>query len=173
MSAMKTWQCVISAIILAVSLYAQDFQPLPAPPDVIGVPFYLDRSASELKKLASEPYKEHTGAAVFNSTVTTSVQLQGTASAFRIPAQEKIVIVFDATTMPRLYKFTVNGKKREFPFTKGNQRNSTPIDPLSISVSKYKGGAAYQFSADEPLTPGEYAILFAGRLYTFGIDEKK
>ena len=51
MSAMKTAGFFIFVIILAVPLIAQDFQPLPAPPKVIGVPFYLDSSAGELKKL--------------------------------------------------------------------------------------------------------------------------
>ena len=171
MSTMKSWQCVIPAIILAVSLYAQDFQPLPAPPDVIGVPFYLDRSASQLKKLATEPYKNHDPVpGVF--TMTQSVEVKGAASAFRISRQDKIVFVYDATTIPRLYKFTVHDSKRKFDYGKVNARNSTPVEGLPISVSRYKE-TAYQFSADEPLTPGEYAILFADHLYTFGVDEKK
>jgi len=168
---MKTWQCVISAIILAVSLHAQDFQPLPAPPVVVGVPFYLDRSAGELKKLAIEPYKNHDPSpGIF--TMAQAVEVKGAASAFRISSQDKIVFVYDATTIPRLYRFTVHGSKRKFEYGKVNARNSTLVEGLPITVSRYKE-TAYQFSADAPLPPGEYAILFADRLYTFGIDEKK
>ncbi len=56
MSAMKTAGFVLLVIILAAPLFAQDFQPLPAPPKVVGVPFYLDSAAGELKKLANEPF---------------------------------------------------------------------------------------------------------------------
>lgn len=173
MSAMKTAAFVTLAIILAVPLFAQDFQPLPAPPNVVGVPFYLDSSAGELKKLPNEPYKEHaSGGGPFSQTVTQNVQMEGKTSAFRIPSHNKIVFVYDATTLPRLYKFTVKGSKREFPFEKGNLRNSTPIDGITVSVSRYKE-TALQFSSDQPLEPGEYAIIFGNRIFTFGVDDKK
>jgi hypothetical protein len=172
MSAMKTSAFVILVIILAVPLFAQDFQPLPAPPNVVGVPFYLDSSAGELKKLATEPYKEHASVRPFSNTVTQNVLMEGTTSSFRIPSHNKIVFVYDATILPRLYKFTVKGSKREFPYEKGNRRDSTPIDGITVSVSRYKE-AALQFSSDQPLEPGEYAIVFADRIYTFGVDDKK
>ncbi len=124
MSAMKTAAFVIFVIIFAAPLFAQDFQPLPAPPSVVGVPFYLDMSAGELKKLANEPYKEHASVNnPFSNTVTRNVQMEGKASAFRIPNQNKIVFVYDPTTLPRLYKFMVKSSKREFPYQKGNVRN--------------------------------------------------
>ena len=66
----------------------------------------------------------------------------------------------------------VRGKERKFEYGKVSVRSSTPIDGLPISVSRYKD-AAFQFSADQPLEPGEYAILFADKLYTFGVDGKK
>lgn len=165
---MKTAGFVLLVIILAVPLFAQDFQPLPAPPDVVGVPFYLDSSAGELKKLANEPYKEH---AHYGIKITWNVQMEGKSSAFRIPSHNKIVFVYDATTLPRLYKFTVKGSKREFPYEKGDQRNSTAIDGITVSVSRYKE-TAFQFSSDQPLEPGEYAIVFGDRIYTFGVDDK-
>ena len=170
MSAMKTAGFVILVIILAAPLFAQDFQPLPAPPKVVGVPFYLDSSAGELKKLANEPYKEHaSGGGPFSTTITRNVQMEGKTSAFRIPSHNKIVFVYDATTLPRLYKFTIKGSKREFPYEKGNLRNSTPIDGITVSVSRYKE-TALQFSSDQPLEPGEYAIIFGDRIHTFGVD---
>jgi len=171
---MKITNLLISVIILAASVSAQNAQ-LPPPPDVVAVPFYLDNTAHELKKLPKEPYKEHRGAPAFSMTnaFNASAQVQGNASELRVPSQDKIVFVFDATTVPRLYKFNVSGKKREFAYEKGNQRNSTPIPGLPITVSKYKGGGAYQFSADEPLAPGEYGIVFGDSIYTFGVDEKK
>jgi len=172
MSAMKTAAFVILVINLAAPLFAQDFQPLPAPPSVVGVPFYLDMSAGELKKLANEAYKEHASRGPFSNTITRNVEMEGKASAFRIPSHNKIVFVYDATTLPRLYKFTVKGSKREFPYSKGNLRDSTPIDGVAVSVSRYKG-TALQFSSDQPLEPGEYAILFGDRIYTFGVDDKK
>lgn len=170
---MKTAGFVILVIIFALPLFAQDFQPLPAPPNIVGVPFYLDSSAGELKKLATEPYKEHhSGGSPFNNTITRNVQIEGKASAFRIPSHDRIVFVYDATTLPRLYKFAVKGSKREFPYEKGNVRNSTPIDGINVSVSRYKG-TAFQFSADQSLEAGEYAIIFGDRIYTFGVDDKK
>lgn len=173
MSGMKTAAFVMLLTILAAPSFAQDFQPLPAPPSIVGVPFYLDMSVSELKKLPNEPYKEHaSGGGPFSTTVTRNVQMEAPTSAFRILSHDKIVFVYDATTLPRLYKFTVKGSKREFPYSKGNLRNSTPIDGIAVSVSRYKG-TALQFSADQPLEPGEYAIVFADHIYTFGIDDKK
>ncbi len=172
MSAMKTAGFVILVIILAAPLFAQDFQPLPAPPNVVGVPFYLDSSAGELKRLANEPYKEHGSAGFMSNTLTRMVQMEGKTSAFRIPSHNKIVFVYDATTLPRLYKFTVKGSKREFPYEKGNLRNSTPIDGITVSVSRYKE-TAFQFSSDQPLEPGEYAIVFGEHIYTFGVDDTK
>ena len=171
---MKITNLLIFAIIAAASLSAQDAQ-LPPPPDAVGVPFYLDNTAHALTKLPKEPYKEHKGAPAFSMTnaFNVSAQVEGTASTVRIPRQDKIVFVFDATTVPRLYKFNVSSKKREFAYEKGNQRNATPIPGLPITVSKYKGGAAYQFSADDPLAPGEYGIVFGDSIFTFGVDEKK
>jgi len=170
---MKTSVFVILAITLAVPLFAQDFQPLPAPPNVVGVPFYLDTSAGELKKLANEPYKEHASQGnPLTNAFTRNVQMEGTTSAFRIPSHNKIVFVYDATTLPRLYKFTVKGSKREFPYEKRDQRNSTAIDGITVSVSRYKE-TAFQFSSDQPLEPGEYAIVFGDHIYTFGVDDRK
>jgi hypothetical protein len=171
MSAMKIAGFAIIAIIFAVPLFAQDFAPLPAPPSVLGVPFYLDISAGELKKLPMEPYKNYDPVpGIF--TMSQALEVKGAASAFRIPNQNKIVFVYDATTIPRLYKFTVNGSKRKFEYGKVNVRNSTPVEGLTISISRYKE-TAFQFSSDQTLSPGEYAILFGDRLYTFGVDDKK
>jgi hypothetical protein len=174
MSAMKITHLLILSIILGSSLSAQDAQ-LPPPPEIVAVPFYLDNTAHELKKLPKEPYKEHKGAPTvsFTNAFIISAQVQGNASELRIPSQDKIVFVFDATTVPRLYKFTQSGKKREFAYEKGNQRNATPIPGLPVTVSKYKGGSAYQFSADERLAGGEYGIVFGENIYTFGVDDKK
>jgi hypothetical protein len=171
---MKVFSFTVFLMFLAASLCTQDSQALPAPPDVVGVPFYLDTVAGELKKLPTEPYKGHNNAGPFTvlAGVTESVQVQGPASSFRIPIQDKIIFVFDATNFPKVYKFTVNGKRREFRFGKVSQHNSTPIEGLPISVSRFKD-TAYQFSTDQPLDAGEYAIVFADRIYTFGVDEKK
>jgi len=173
---MKTAAFVALIVVFSVSSFAQDFQPLPAPPDVIDVPFYLDMSVGELKKLPNEPYKEHAGGGSLSKTFT--VEMKEKASSFRIPAHNKISFVYDATTIPRLYKFTVKGSKREFPYDKrsygffGNSSRDSHIDGIAVSVSRYKE-TAFQFSSDQPLDPGEYAIIFADRIYTFGVDEKK
>lgn len=172
MSAMKTAGFVILAVILAVPLFAQDFQPLPAPPNVVGVPFYLDSSAGELKKLLTEPYKNNDAPGVSVLPRKRSVEVKGAASAFRVSSQNKIVFVYDATTTPRLYKFTVNGNKRKFEYGKVSASSSTPIDGITISVSRYRD-TAFQFSSDQPLEPGEYAIVFSDHIYTFGVDDKK
>jgi hypothetical protein len=151
------------------SLFAQD-AALPAPPDTVGVPYYLDSAAAQLKKLNTEPYKKHDPVPGV-IPMTQTVEVKGSASALRVPSQDKILFVYDATTMPRLYKFTVNGSNRKFAYGKVSVRNSTPIEGLTISVSRYKE-TAYQLSADQPLSPGEYAIVFADRIFTFGVDGK-
>ena len=171
MNAMKLPRVAVFLMVLAVSSLAQDFQPLPAPPDVVGVPFYLDSSAGALKKLPAEPYKEHDGRGPFTLNAPQTVQMQGAASAFRIPGHNKIVFVFDATNIPKLYKFSVHGKKREFEYAKVGTRSSTPNDGLPINVSRYKG-TAYQLSTDQPLTAGEYAIVLGNQIYSFGVDDK-
>lgn len=172
MSAMKTAAFVILGIILAAPLFAQDFQPLPAPPSVVGVPFYLDASVGELKKLPTEPYKDNDAPGVSVFPRKRSVEVKGAASAFRVSSQNKIVFVYDATTIPRLYKFAVNGNKRKFEYGKVSASSSTPIDGIAIGVSRYRD-TSFQFFSDQPLGPGEYAIVFPDRIYTFGVDDKK
>jgi hypothetical protein len=171
MSAMKTAGFVLFAIILSLPLFTQEFQPLPAPPSIVGVPFYLDSAAGELKKLATEPYKNNDPVPGV-ITMKQTMEIKGAASAFRVPSHDKIVFVYDATILPRLYRFTVHGNRRKFEYGKVSVRNSTPIDGITVSVSRYKE-TAFQFSADQPLEPGEYAILFGDRIYTFGVDDKK
>jgi len=169
---MKAVGLVALAIILAVPVFAQDVQTLPAPPSVVGVPFYLDSSAGELRKLPTEPYKNNDAPGVSVFPRTRSVELKSAASAFRVSSQNKIVFVYDATNIPRLYKFTVDGNKRKFEYDKVRASSSTPIDGITISVSRYKE-TAFQFSSEQPLEPGEYAIVFPDHIYTFGVDGKK
>jgi len=158
-------------VISAIPLLAQDAQSLPAPPDVVAVPFYLDSSASQMKKLSAESFNnKNPTPGVF--TMKQSIEVKGAASAFRIPIQDKIVFVYDAVTTPRLYPFVVNDDKRKFEYGKVSVRGSTPIDGLPISISRYKE-KAFQFSSDQPLNPGEYAIVFGDHIYTFGVDNKK
>jgi hypothetical protein len=47
---------------------------------------------------------------------------------------------------------------------------SQEIRGLPVEVSQY-GGSSYELVPTAPLTPGEYAIMIAGVLYTFGIDQ--
>jgi hypothetical protein len=170
MCAMRVFALFIAAFIGVASLLAQD-AALPAAPAEVGVPFYLDRADGQLKKLAIEPYKSHDPVpGIF--TLAQTVEVSGAASAVRIASQDKIVFVYDATTIPRLYRFTVRGNKRKFEYGKVNTRNSTPVDGLPITVSRYKE-TAYQFSCDLPLEPGEYAIVLADRIFAFGVDKAK
>lgn len=142
---MKIARCVILVIILAVPSFPQSSQPLPAPPNVVGVPFYLDSLAGELKKLASEPYQEH---AHYGIKITWNVQTKGTSSALRIPSHNRIVFVYDATTLPRLYKFTVKGSKREFPYERG-----TSAIRLRSTASPSASQDTRKLPSNSPLTP--------------------
>jgi len=170
MCAMRVYVLFIAAFVGSAFLLAQD-AALPAAPAEVGVLFYLDRANGQLKKLATEPYKNHDPVpGIF--TMAQTVEVKGSASAFRISSHDKIVFVYDATTIPRLYKFTVHGSNRKFEYGKVNTRNSTPADGLPITVSRYKE-TAYQFSSDRPLEPGEYAIVLADRIFVFGVDEAK
>ena len=171
MCAMRIYALFMAAFVGVAPLLAQD-AALPAPPAEVGVPFYLDIAAGQLKKLATEPYKEHNGSGPFTYNAPQTVQVEGAASALRIPSQNKIVFVFDATIFPKLYKFEVHHKKREFQFATASPHNSKLLESLPIAVSRYKE-TAYQFSSDHPLAPGEYAIEFADRIFTFGVDSAK
>ena len=169
--AMRFYALFVAVFVGVAALFAQD-ATMPAPPAEVGVPFYLDSAAGQLKKLTTEPYKEHNGSGPFVYNAPQTVQVEGIASAFRVPYQSKVVFVFDATTVPRLYHFTVHHKKREFQFATASPRNETRVEGLPITVSRYRE-TAYQFSADSPLEIGEYAILFGSRVYTFGVDAPK
>ncbi len=169
---MKILGFVMLAIILAAPVFAQDVQSLPAPPSVVGVPFNLDSSAGQLRKLPTELYKDNDAPGVSTFPRTRSVEVKGAASAFRVSGENKIVFVYDATDIPRLYQFTANGNKRKFEYAKVRASSSTPIDGIAISVSRYEA-TAFQLSSDQPLGPGEYALVFPDHIYTFGVDGKK
>ncbi len=105
-------------------------------------------------------------------TMVQAVQVKGTASAFRIPSQTRLCSSMTPPPYPGSTSSRYNGRKRKFEYGKVNTRNSTPVEGLPISVSRYKE-TSFQFSSDQPLESGEYAILFADKIYTFGVDDKK
>jgi hypothetical protein len=147
---------------------AQSAPAKPVEPTAIGVVYLLDPTSQELKKLPDENWKAeaHSGF----STYVRSVAVKGAGSSFRIKANEDIEFVFKTGSPEKvsLYRFVQKGIKRYFDFSKGLAQPE-PIKGLSVEVSQF-GASSYKLVPASPLTPGEYAIIIAEEVYTFGVD---
>jgi hypothetical protein len=94
-------------------------------------------------------------------------------SSFRILANENIVFVFKTGSPEKvsLYRFVQKGKNRRFDYESYNVRHGEgPIKGLPVEVTTY-GERSYKLFPSSALAPGEYAIIIADELYTFGIDQ--
>lgn len=141
-------------------------------PTVIGVIYSVDSSSRELKRLPNEPWKEKPGK---RSVADRYVEVNGEVSSFRIKSDPKVEFVFSTGSPEKvaLYRFDQKKNQRVFEFQKRESLFSaavTPLRGLNADVSKF-GESSYKLVPGSPLTPGEYAIVIAGQLYTFGVDQ--
>jgi hypothetical protein len=159
------------AVLALLSVVSQAQAPAkPADPDVIGVIYSLDPSSHELKRLPSDTWKTHQAHAF--AKVTSQVRLEGAASAFRFAGGDKITLVFsavgEAATRVRAYSCVVKDGRRECDLAKFG-RGSTPAPGVPTSLARY-GESSYKLTPDQPLNPGEYAVVFDDKVFTFGVD---
>jgi hypothetical protein len=99
--------------------------------------------------------------------------VKGERSSLRIRANENIVFVFKTGSPEKvsLYRFLQKGKNRRFDYESHNQRHGEgPIKGLPVEVTTY-GERSYKLVSSSALAPGEYAIIVADEVYTFGIDQ--
>jgi len=165
----------IALVVLPLGLCkAQTAPAKPVEPTAIGIIYLIAPSTQELKKLPSEQSKQMFERCGFGKACN-YVMVSGNASSFRLKANEKAEFAFQTGSPEKvsLYLFEHKKNDRQFltekiaPPMKGG---SEEIRGLSIEVSKY-GESSYKLLPASPLTPGEYAIIIAGEIYTFGVDQ--
>jgi Cu/Ag efflux protein CusF len=153
---------------------AQSATARPVEPTAIGIIYHLDSASNEFKKLPDEQWKQASHITGMN-TMTYSIQVSRDRSSFRLKVGDKLEFVFKTGSPEKvsLYRFDQKSNKRRFDYEKGHGRNGDsglePIKGLSVEVSKF-GESSYALVPASALTPGEYAIMIAGEVYTFGVD---
>ncbi|MGD0800467.1 MAG: hypothetical protein ABR906_04045 [Terracidiphilus sp.] len=159
--------------VLPIGLcHAQSAPARPAEPTAIGVVYRLDPATQELKRLPDEEWKESQGA---RNPGDLYVVVTGGQSTFRIKAGDKIEFVFNTGSPEKvsLYGFIQKKSERRFEFQKQPstwKMEVAIVKGLTIDVSKF-GESSYKLVPASPLAPGEYAIIIAGNLYSFGVDQ--
>jgi len=161
---------LVAVLILVLPLglsKAQSAPARPVEPSAIGVVYRLDPTSQELKRLPDEPWKESNDKF---PPYDQFVAVSGQSSSFRIRSGERIDFVFQTGSPEKvsLYRLIQKKKKRQLYYEK-NWVTIAPIKGLPADVSKY-GESSYKLVPASPLAPGEYAINFAGEVYTFGVD---
>jgi len=149
---------------------AQSTAAKPVEPAAIGVVYRLDPTSRELKKLADEQWAETQGSRDPRQIL---IEVRGGQSTFRIAAAEKIEFVFNTGSPEKvsLYAFEQKKNKRQFQTAKLRVTGGGEmIKGLPVEVSKY-GDSSYRLIPTSPLNPGEYGIVIAGAVYTFGVDK--
>jgi hypothetical protein len=155
----------VSLLVLPVGLCkAQTAPAKPVEPTAIGIIYRIDPATQELRKLPDEQWQP-TGVRKL------SVEVSGNASSFRIKANEKAEFVFKTGSPENvsLYRFVQQKKKRWFGYAYAAYPVATPIKGLPVEVSQF-GASSYKLVPASPLAPGEYAIIIADEVYTFGVD---
>jgi len=148
---------------------AQSPAAKPVEPTAIGIVYCLDPTSQELRKLPDEQWKgDESG-----SYGTHYIGVSGSQSSFRVKAGDAILFVFKTGSPEKvsLYSFEVKKNKRRFAFEKVDRHlKGSSIKGLPVEVSQY-GEKSYKLVPASPLIPGEYAVIIAGEVYTFGIDQ--
>lgn len=145
----------------------------PVEPTAIGVIYHLDPSGPELKKLTVEDAKEGLHSCGFGKGCDL-VEVPGETSSFRLKTDDKFQFLFKSGSAEKvsLYRFDQKKKKRSFVLEKiapPIYGGSEASKGLPVEVSQF-GESSYQLIPQAPLSAGEYAILIAGTVYTFGVD---
>jgi hypothetical protein len=158
----------VSLFVLPLCLCkAQTAPAKPVEPTAIGVVYHLDSTSQELKPLPDEQWKQTYHG---SDPCYTSIEVSGVRSSFRLKVDDKLEFVFKTGSPEKvsLYHFDVNKKRRRFDFDMGRP-GSHPIKGLPVEVSAF-GEKSYRLLPKSPLDPGEYAIIIADEVYTFGVD---
>jgi hypothetical protein len=144
----------------------------PLEPEILGVPFLLDSASQVLKPLADENWKAQTkrsGMFVVNGVITVS----GEHSAVRVAGGGAIQLVFkvEHPESVKLYQATSEKNQRIIAIVKTHGAGTTEerIPSVAVVLTKY-GESSYKLVPQSPLVPGEYAVIYSGKVMTFGID---
>jgi hypothetical protein len=162
---------VILLLVLSLGFCKSQTAPAkPVEPTAIGIVYRIDPSSQELKKLLDEQWAEKPGNMDPRKVF---VEVKGAQSTFRVKAGEVIEFVFKTGSPEKvsLYRFDVKKNKRAVQTAMLNRMGGGQlIKGLPIEVSKF-GESSYKLVPASPLTPGEYAIIIADEIYTFGVDQ--
>jgi hypothetical protein len=161
---------VLFAFVLG-SAFAQSTDSKVIEPPILGKVFLV--GGTDLRQLPDEPYKstDKRGWA----SISGVVEISGGHSSFRIPAGSPPEFVFDLSSpdQVKLYACVVKGSKREFTVAvlkQGAVRlKEQANEGLPVTVAHY-GQSSFRLVPDATPGPGEYAIVAAGKMFTFGID---
>ncbi|MGA3159666.1 MAG: hypothetical protein ABSC77_00500 [Terracidiphilus sp.] len=165
---------LVFVLLLVLSLgicSAQTTSTKPVEPAAIGVIFRLDPSTQGFKPLPNEQWKAK-GKAGW-TTATGFLIVSGESSTFRIKAGEstEFVFILGNPESVSIYRFDQKKNERQFEMVKlrSNGRERENIPGIPTDLTKY-GDTSYKLVPKSPLTPGEYAIEFGNKVFTFGID---
>jgi hypothetical protein len=164
----------VSLLALPIGLCkAQTAPAQPVEPTAIGIIYRINPTTQELMKLPDEQPRQILEGCGFGKGCN-YVVVSGKTSSFRLKADEKAEFVFQTGSPEKvsLYRFDHKKNNRQFLTEKiapAVYGGSEDVKGLSIEVSKY-GASSYKLVPAAPLTPGEYAIIIAGEVYTFGVD---
>jgi len=158
------------------SCFAQSVDSKPTEPMLIGDVFLLDPSTQALKPLPSEDWKDvttHMG--MMSSGYMHSAQLSGDQSAFRVRADAKTEFVFKVGNPESvtLYPCVQKKQQRLANYAKDQLKanwtsDRTPIPGLPVGITQF-GESAFKMTPKSPLLPGEYVVVTATKMFTFGI----
>jgi hypothetical protein len=166
----------VSMLLLPTGLCkAQTAPAKPIEPTAFGIVYHIDSSTQELKKLPDEPWKNKLRTCGCNiltcGSCYYSINVSGNISIYRLKADDRFVFVFKTGNPEKvsLYRFDQKKDRRWFDFETARGRDYTPIKGLPVEISKF-GESSFQLVPASPLIPGEYAIIIADEVYTFGVD---
>jgi hypothetical protein len=166
---MKELVTLLVGVSCICTAQAQTTKP-PESVMIIGQVYYQDASQT-LKRLPEEQWKAVGHGGLF-TTATGSIELDGAASSFRIPANVEVSFVFIVGNPEAvsLRQFVQKKSRREVETvdvghtgTKIVHKQGLPIEIVKNSESSFK-------LTTKPLPPGEYAVLTEAKVFSFGVD---
>lgn len=167
---------LVFVLLLAFSLAicnAQSTVAKPVEPTAIGVIYHLDPSGQALKPLPDEQWKKETCSNNMFSHYFLCVEVSGERSSFRLKNGDKADFAFNTGSPEKvsLYRFVLKKKRRQFEYLEHHPASPEEyIKGLPIETTKY-GESSFKLAPISLLAPGEYAIIIAGEIYTFGVDQ--
>ncbi|MGD0731573.1 MAG: hypothetical protein ABR956_09920 [Terracidiphilus sp.] len=149
----------------------------PVEPTAIGVIFHLDPTTQTLNPLPDEHQTQVMKSCGVGGACS-AIEVSGKGSAFRLKTDDKLEFHFNTGSPEKvsLFRFELKKNNRRLVLEKlarpkfGTGFTTEEFRGLPVVVSKF-GTSSYQLVPASPLTPGEYAILIAGEVFTFGVDQ--